>query len=38
MIIDIHAHVCAAPELYQWKSVQPSARRLFPRLKIASAA
>ncbi len=26
MIIDIHAHVCAAPELYQWKSVQMSAR------------
>ena len=20
MIIDIHAHVCAAPELYQWKA------------------
>jgi hypothetical protein len=26
MIIDIHAHVCAAPELYQWKAVQMSAR------------
>jgi predicted TIM-barrel fold metal-dependent hydrolase len=26
MIIDIHAHVCAAPELYQWKSLQMSAR------------
>jgi 4-oxalmesaconate hydratase len=26
MIIDIHAHVCACPELYQWKSVQMSAR------------
>lgn len=26
MVIDIHAHVCAAPELYQWKSVQMSAR------------
>ena len=26
MIIDMHAHVCAAPELYQWKAVQMSAR------------
>ena len=26
MILDIHAHVCAAPELYQWKSVLMSAR------------
>jgi 4-oxalmesaconate hydratase len=26
MIIDCHAHVCAAPELYQWKSVLMSAR------------
>jgi predicted TIM-barrel fold metal-dependent hydrolase len=26
MIIDIHAHVCAAAELYQWKSVLMSAR------------
>ena len=26
MIIDIHAHVCAAPELYQWKANQMSAR------------
>ena len=26
MIIDFHAHVCAAPELYQWKSVLMSAR------------
>ena len=26
MIIDVHAHVCAAPELYQWKSVLMSAR------------
>jgi len=26
MIIDIHAHVCAAPELYQWKALQMSAR------------
>jgi 4-oxalmesaconate hydratase len=26
MVIDIHSHVCAAPELYQWKSVQMSAR------------
>ena len=26
MVIDAHAHVCAAPELYQWKSVQMSAR------------
>lgn len=26
MIIDVHAHVCAPPELYQWKSVQMSAR------------
>lgn len=26
MIIDIHAHVCAAPELYQWKSLHMSAR------------
>ena len=26
MVIDVHAHVCASPELYQWKSVQMSAR------------
>ena len=26
MVIDIHAHVCAAPELYQWKALQISAR------------
>jgi 4-oxalmesaconate hydratase len=26
MIIDVHAHVCAAPELYQWRSVQLAAR------------
>ena len=26
MILDIHAHLCAAPELYQWKSVLMSAR------------
>ena len=26
MVIDVHAHVWAAPELYQWKSVQLSAR------------
>ncbi|MBZ5578855.1 MAG: amidohydrolase [Acidobacteriia bacterium] len=26
MVIDVHAHVCAPPELYQWKSVQISAR------------
>ena len=26
MIVDVHAHVCASPELYQWKSVQMSAR------------
>lgn len=26
MVIDIHAHVCAAPELYQWKALQMSAR------------
>ena len=26
MIIDIHAHVCAAPELYQWKALHMSAR------------
>ena len=26
MIIDVHAHVCAPPELYQWKSVLMSAR------------
>jgi predicted TIM-barrel fold metal-dependent hydrolase len=26
MIIDVHAHVCAAPELYLWKSVLMSAR------------
>jgi predicted TIM-barrel fold metal-dependent hydrolase len=26
MILDIHAHVCAAPELYQWKSVLMSSR------------
>ena len=26
MVIDVHAHVCAAPELYQWKAVQISAR------------
>src|SRR6516165_2484156 len=26
MVIDVHAHVCAAPELYQWKAVQMSAR------------
>jgi predicted TIM-barrel fold metal-dependent hydrolase len=26
MVIDVHAHVCAAPELYQWKAVQLSAR------------
>ena len=30
MIIDIHAHVCAAPELYQWKAVQMSARGAQP--------
>src|ERR1035438_10738195 len=26
MIIDIHAHVCGAGELYKWKSVLMSAR------------
>jgi 4-oxalmesaconate hydratase len=26
MVIDVHAHVCAATELYQWKAVQISAR------------
>jgi len=26
MVIDAHAHVCATPELYQWKAVQISAR------------
>jgi 4-oxalmesaconate hydratase len=26
MILDVHAHVCAAPELYQWRAVQMAAR------------
>jgi 4-oxalmesaconate hydratase len=26
MIIDVHAHVCACPELYQWRAVQMASR------------